>query len=429
RSRAAAARARPKPQPKPRPVPSSKKVSKERPGWIDQPPLETGMLYGTGEAPTVQEAFGQATAMISAQVQVTIQSELVDEKSSHAHASSRNGGNIQTSVQTSEHVRSTSKMVTHEVLEDVIIVDQYRDPKNQNFHVLAALDVAAIAAKEDAIVTAALTALSLAAEKLASQRTEGNALSQEALFELAAVLGDVRALGRSRIGKKVREQWEKPFRKFRRLINRALTCVEVTLTDENHITASCNGGAIANARLRTFVKGGLVELPKYIETDGAGVAKLKYGHVYGGNGVRVGFMHDLRGVAGSRWLSPEKPANKSWVSLDATRPLTVRLTVLGTRNKAEFRETAEALGSWVRRKWGAKITRRKGEIQVTLKLTFGNIAPVGSKFALSTTLALSAISSSGPIVDRTGQAGALGSSEEDVRKRALKSVIQKFQKW
>jgi len=426
-SRAAATKKRVKP--KPRVVPNSKKISRDRPGWIDQPPVEQGMLYGTGEGPTVQSAFGQATAMIAAQLQVSISSELVDERSMEARESSRNGRTVSSSAEMSERVRSTSKLMTNQVLDDVMLLDQYRDPKTQRFHVMAALDVAALAAQEEAIVNAALSALSAAAEKLARQKTQGTALSQEALFELAAVLSDVRALGRSRIGRKVQEQWEKPFRQFRRLVNRALTCVQVTINDRKQVTVTCNGGALANARLKTYVKGGLVDVPTMIETDANGTAKLKYRRVYGGERVRVGFMHDLRGVAGSRWLSPAKPPPKAWVSLTATHPLTVRLTVLGTRGNAEFRDMAEALGSWVRRKWGAKIVRGKSVVQVTLKLTFGNIDPVGDRFAMSSKITLSAIASSEPIFERTGKAGALGSSEEDVRKRALNNIIRAFQKW
>lgn len=414
---------------KPRAVPNSKKISRDRPGWIDQPPVQQGMLFGTGEGPTVQSAFGQATAGIAAQVQVTIRSEVTDERSEEARESSRNGRTVSSSVEYRERIGATSKMMTNQVLDDVIIMDQYRDPKTKRFHVLACLDMAALAAKEEAIVNAALSALSAAAEKLARQRSEGTAISQEALFELAAVLDDVKALGRSRIGRKAREHWRKPYGQFRRLVNRALTCVEVTLEGKKEITVQCNGGALANARLKTRVKGGLADIPAMIETDANGKATLTYGRVYGGERIRVGFMHDLTGVAGSRWLSPSKPSPKAWVPLKATHPLTVKLTVMGTRGDAEFNEAAEALASWVSRKWGAKVVRGKGAVQVTLKLTFGNADPVGDRFAISSGIALSATGASGPIFERSGKAGALGDSEEDVRKRALTNIIRAFQKW
>ncbi|MEC9072069.1 MAG: LPP20 family lipoprotein, partial [Myxococcota bacterium] len=244
--------------------PPARQPQTSRPDWIDRPPAADGILYGVGSGSSARDAFAQAVSMVGAQIKVTIKSEL--RVHSEESTTTESDGKERTTGR--DNVSSTTRMLVHGVLEDVVFEDQYVDKGAEETWVLASLNIAALRAKEQAVLDAVLGSLSGATERLVDRMRGEGVFDQGAMSDVIDVLIETIDMGKSKFGKKVKKKWKKPFRALKAAARGALSCLEVAdasgepLTEpldpgEHRLLFQCNGVPIVNTRLVTDVQEGL----------------------------------------------------------------------------------------------------------------------------------------------------------------------------
>ncbi|MBL6975772.1 MAG: LPP20 family lipoprotein [Deltaproteobacteria bacterium] len=414
----------------------------DRPAWVDRPPVARGILYGVGDGPDAQRAFGRALVMIAAQLQTEIRSTTT------AHASETSDtlsvGNRTAHREAShEHVSSTSRMIVGGSIDDAKLEDQWVDHAKGVTWVLASLDVGAIEQRKQALVDAVHAALAAAADRLNQGVRENGVLDQAALRDLITVIGDVRALGDTDLSREVRKSWRPAFQDFRDTVRKLVNCVEVDgdyrlpngrlvpvdrtpdlrKGSKMLLQVTCRGIPVANARLKTHADGGLVQVPPTVFSEGQGEMEVPVGTSFG-TGVRVGFAHDLESVPGAFWLSALKPSRKGQVEFGASRPSTILFEVSGGTSK-ENRFIAEEMADVALKQWGATTVERRALLKGKVRIRFGTITRPGSKVMQPVELhvALTLASQGGNLLDQTLKTGALAADEKTARADALRSVV------
>ncbi len=414
-----------------------------RPVWVDRPPHAEGILYGVGNGKTVQQAFNRALVMIAAQLQVTIRSSISQMSEENHKGTVRNGKLVKGETRTHQFIQSTSRMIVRGNLKNARLEDQWTDPKKGVTWVLASLDIAAIEKKKQALINAVFKALERATLRL-NRRMKDGVLDQNMLRDLVAVIGDVKALGRTDLGREVRKAWSRAFSRFRDNVRSLAECVEVKgtyiLPDGSRVPApdapklppgskvelqvSCHGIPIVNARLKPWVLRGLVQVPDTLYTDAKGMVTFKVGAGFG-SGIRMGFTHDMKSEPGAFWLSSLKPKRRGMIEFGAWKPATIVFHVTGGTTR-ENRSFGEELKSYARRWWGVTVTRNNPLLKGEIHLRFGNTSHPGSKVMqpVSVDIAITLAKGGGVLMDKTVKTGYLAQTPKEARARALRNLVR-----
>jgi len=415
--------------------PPARKPQSVRPDWTERPPQSEGILYGVGSGPSAQEAFAKAVSMVGAQIKVTIKSELRVDMEESTTTDSR--GKERTTGR--ENISSTTRMLVHGVLEDVVFEDQYVDKTEGVTWVLASLNVAAIRAKEQAVLNAVLSSLSQASERLVQRMQGEGVFDQGAMGDVIDVLIETIAMGKSRFGKKVKKKWKKPFRALKAAARGALACVQVSteggepLTEpldagEHQLRIQCNGVPIADARFTTVVDGGLAVISTVVRTNGEGIANLSLGKVYGRGDVSVQLEHDLSHLSGVHLLGVIEPRETSGFQVLASEPATVSLRVTGVQGE-ELTRTREAFQDLLERKWGAEAVQGGGQLEAILRVNIGSQVSVDQQQSQPISWRLTVQGPRGKLFERDDRAGALTVGAREARQEAMSNMIQKITRW
>lgn len=416
------------------------------PEWVGRIPRKKGRLYGVGHGPDLKQAFRDAIEVIAAQLEVEIQGDTRSTVSQDTEAAIRGGREVGSRTRMSAHARSTSRMIVRGVLEDVALEDQYRE-NDVLVHVLAMLDLDALRAREDALVASALHALAEGTERLTEQLSDGERIEQSALLALIATIDDVAAMGRSKLGRKVRDRWRSPLRVFKRLVERALRCVEVdlrllegnkakpiagrkSLPDRSRLRATftCRGKPIADGRIRIVILEGIVGLDDTLVTDHSGNGDFAVRDLRGKGLVRLGFRHALEDVPGAQWIGRSKPAGTAVVEIPTSRSARFSLEVTGLAGQARTR-AKHALESFVTQKWGAELANRSdADFSLTMNVALSPPQQVQGRVSQSVEATILVQGPSGKVFDERLRAGTVAKSNNEARERALSNLMRKISK-
>ena len=393
-----------------------------QPAWVLSPPYEPGKLYGVGKGATALEAFQKALVMVAAQVEAEIDAETRTEQTAETVTNKR--GRV-VSLTSTNRVEAVSQLLVKGVVEDVQLVGQWVD-KDGTVWVLAGLDTAAIAARQDAVVRQILGLLADATERVRSGLAQ-DVLDQRVLFGLADAIRQVRAIGKTKIGEEAAASWKSELRDFQDLAEDVANCVEVDGVivaggastpigsnamvrpgDRAEVTVTCRGKPLANARFRTKVQGGMAQVPGRLVTDAQGRAVLPFGEVFGSN-VQVGLVHDVPGQSGSWWLDDLRPARTARIGITAPRSATVQLDVTGG-SADENGLVATMIGEAAAAQWGATVVPSGGLLTIKGKLSTGTQREVRGSIVLPSALDLSVVFTGvpgAPLLDKRIQSGGI----------------------
>lgn len=427
------------------PAPVKVTVHEGRPAWVDRPPVAEGILYGVGSGENAQHAFNRALVMIAAQLQVTIRSSISRVDSETHKETIKNGYLLNDETKTHQYAQSTSQMIVKGTLKDAKLEDQWTDTKKDMTWVLASLDLAAIERRKQALIKAVFLALSRATARLNHRLLTDHVLDQQMLRDLIAVIGDVRALGRTSLGHDARSGWKNAFRRFRDNVRRLAQCMDVEgayiLPNGRRIPVNdapklppgsridlfvnCRGIPIVNAKIKPWVEAGLVQIPDTIYTDRKGKMEIKVGTGFG-SGIRLGFTHDMKSEPGAFWLKSMKPTRKGMIEFGAWRPATINFDVTGGTGKenGNFRDELE---SYARKWWGVTITHKKPLLKGKIRLRFGNLTHPGAKVMQPVEVDIAiTLESGGVLLDKTVKTGFLAETKEKARASALKNLVRRL---
>ncbi len=332
-------------------------------------------------------------------------------------------------------------------MDDVKLEDNYRDPRTRQVYVLASLDIAALRAKEDALVRAVYAIFARATSRLYVHLKKRKVIHQPALQELIGVLAEVKRLGLSRLGRKMRPRWRVQYRSFKRLVARFTDCLQTKavfisqgtkiegetcpkIVDDTTIilSLSCKRFPIVEARVMAHVAGGMTGLPKRLESDSRGRIKVSLGKVFGQGKVKLGFTHYLKDVDGAQYLGVFQPTHRSTVCFTSTQPARIAVKLTGVKGK-EKRMVINALKTFVAQKWGAKIVRGFAPLKGAVRVQFGNTSKVMGNFAVPVEISIVVNSDQGKLFEKKGKVGSVGETKKGVRAQALNNLLRAIQRW
>ncbi len=412
-----------------------------RPSWLDGKLAEGSVIYGVGvvrkgEASQGQErmvAFQRAVFEIAAQLQVKIDAVTKDrEETETVETTDANGRKKKASVDV-QSFSATTQLLVQATLDGVVLVDQYRDPKTGAYYVLASLDQEEIARREGAVVEAVLKALAAAAEGV-PQAFANDRLSPEIVHELGEALEQANTVGRTPIGRKVRDRWKREYEEILRLGRRLSSCADVDggldadgRTVKLHL--SCAGKAWRGARFVGTPAGGLVDLPASIATNREGDASFAIGPVYGQGQVKVGLAHDLAGTRAGFVLGLPKPSQRSTFELPATAsPLATLKVVAPTRQQGAVNALAAAVDSFASRKLGLTVDEG-GALKVIATVTLGSPQQVGARFSQPIDLNVSVVGPRGRLFDKSLRSAGLAPTRDAAESQAIQRVVDAMRGW
>lgn len=427
------------------PVPIKVTPLKARPAWVDRPPRSKGILYGVGSGKNAQPAFNRALVMIAAQLQVTIRSSITQLASESHKETIKNGWVKNDETNAHQYIQSTSRMIVRGNIKNARLEDQWTDHKKGVTWVLASLDIAAIERKKQALVNAVFLALAQATNRLNLRLHKDGVLDQQMLRDLVAVIGDVRALGRSSLGRDARSAWAGAFRRFRENVRRLAECMDVDGTyilpngrqvpvadaprlppgSRIELNVSCRGIPIVNARIKPWVKAGLVQIPETLYTDAKGKMVIKVGTGFG-SGIRLGFTHDMKSEPGAFWLGSMRPSRKGMVEFGAWKPATIAFHVTGGTPK-ENKKFGNELKSFARKWWGVTIAAKKPLLKGQIRLRFGNLTHPGTRVMQPVEVDIAVtLTKGGVLLDKTVKTGFLAQTKEKARANALRNLVRRL---
>jgi len=420
----------------------TRKAHKSRPAWIDRLPAGKGMFYGVGQGETLMKAYQRAATVVAGQVQLYINAEhTIEESESHR----RRGDDVKSSSRT--HVAESSQMFVRGLVDEVKIEDQYNVPGKKMIWILASLDMAALRKKQDALVAAVFGILERAISRINARVGTTRALEQPALVELIDVLTQVKRLGRSRIGRKVRHRWTPVYDKYRRVVERLADCVHVkavftrgeetldsspcpaaTAGTKVKMVFTCKKLVLAGARFKAMVSGGIVSLPKRLESNSKGHVTLNLGQVFGQGKVKVGFLHDLDDVDGAQWLRTTEPSQRGTICFKASEPARIKLKVTGLKGKPRALIMG-ALKALAARKWGAKIVYGSAPLNASVRIDYGNISEAMGKHAAPLMFNIVVNGREGKMFEKSSRVGSVAATPKKAREQALNNLVQAMKRW
>ena len=272
-------------------------------------------------------------------------------------------------------------------------------------------------------------------------------LHQPALYEMMAVLAEVKRLGLSRLGRKMRPRWRAQYSAYKRLVERLTECIQTKATfisggeridaencpkivDDTTIilSLSCKRWPLAEARVTSHVKGGMTGLPARMESDSKGQIKVSMGQVFGKGKVKVGFTHYLKDVDGANYLGVFEPSHRSTVCFRSTQPARMSAKITGVKG-AFKRQVYEGLRSFVAQKWGAKLVSGYAPLTAAVRVQFGNVSEAMGSYAVPLEISIVVNSKEGPLFEKKKRVGSVGDTKAKAKKQALNNLLRAIQRW
>jgi hypothetical protein len=417
------------------------------PDWLYRPPATNGVLYGVGTGDTQINGFRASLVMVAAQLEVEIRGQVSTVGRQEVSAETQNGYAVSSSVSESSQVSETSQMIVRGSLDGAEIQDVYLDPESGDYWVLSALDVGAIERGQDALVNSVMESLAQASERLIGATQDSGVIDQAALLAAVATIQDIETLGRTDIGRDVRQRWRDDVRAFKRVLKEGVDCVHlsgdfVTADGSVHpfesapvleqgsvirLSVTCGETPMAGARLRTHVSGGLVQVPDTVYTDARGNVEIVIGAAFG-QGMQLGLTHDFDGVAGAFWLGSLSPdRRRGQVAFRASRPASVGFTISGVNAQIES-ALLEEFAQLARREWGADVRESGALMTATARVRFGQHVQVRSMHSIPVEmdLNLSMSGGGGSLLNTTLRTGGVGDTEQEARANAVTGLGQRI---
>ncbi len=461
-SEVAACAARSKPAPTPRPTPPKKGAKPSgdgvfvppafpdspmppppaiRPDWLDGKRSEGALLYGVGmvkkgDAGPGQErnlALQRAVFEIAAQLQVHIDATTVDKQTNESVESTDSSGRTKRASMDSQAFSATTQLLVQASLDGVAIVDQYRDGKNGSVYVLASLDQDEIAKREQVVVDAVLRALAEAAEGV-SQAFAVDKLSPEVLYALGDALEQANTVGRSGVGRKVRNGWKAEYEKLLRLGRRLASCADVdggVGADGKTVSlqVSCAGKPWRGARFVATPSAGLVDLPGSLATNRDGAVSFSVGPAYGQSEVKVTLAHDLAGTRTASILGDTKPSQRATFEIPATASPVATLKLVMPANLTGPRDALHAaVDSFATRRLGLNV-QESGGLKVVATVTFGSSQTVGARVSQPVELNVTVVGPRGRLFEKSVRSAGFAPGAEAAQAQAVQRVVDAMRGW
>lgn len=245
-----------------------------RPGWLDRLPSREGFLFGVGTGPDPATAQHRALEFLATQLEVRLDVRSVDRQSARIH--SKDG---EQSVEESQELSTTGRFLVGRSLHAATVEDGLRT-EDGLYHVLVALDRAAMRRQEDAVVAGVLEAIGAALDRFRAARS-GPVLDADELVGLLLALDEVRNVERSPVGEGIARRWSKEARRLEALAEATLTGLRLEASKRS-LQVSLRDQPVAHLPLRLRVSGGLAEgLEREGVTDGRGRLELGLSAVRG----------------------------------------------------------------------------------------------------------------------------------------------------
>lgn len=426
-------------------------VVKSKPNWLNGKPAEGDLIYGVGiskkrEVPEdrmLLMAMQRGMLEIAAQLQVKIDSTL-EMEDAEMRSSVTRGGKTKSEHASYSAISESTRMMIQGAVEDARLVDTYKD-KGGTLWALMALDIGKIAAREQAVVESVLTMLADAAAA-AANALGADQFSQELLLRILDTLMEVRAVERTKIGKKVKGEWSKEYQGLLRLAKAMAECIEVRggylswkddageiQTNTNYLAfaVACNGKVLANAKFTASVDGGFVDLPDVLVTDDRGRGKVKIGKSFGSDRLTIALLHDLSASRGVKLLKKIRTSNKSEFEIRATAKPRANLKVQGLDLTWLGKYgLSDAIAAWLQKKWGAEIVKgNKARLKVTVLFSLNDAIEVNGRYSVPVDLSVTVTGPRGTLFEKSGRHGGLAKTEHKAREQAFKRIVRAMKKW
>lgn len=424
---------------------------KSKPGWLNGKPAEGDIIYGVGlakkrsvaEEKMLLVAMQRGMLEIAAQLQVKIDSTL-EMEDAEMSASVTRGGKTKSQHASYSSISESTRMMVQGAVEDARLVDTYKDKKGTMW-ALMSLDIGKIAAQEQAVVESVLNTLADAALAAANALTNDE-FSQELLLSILDTLMEIRAVERTKIGKKMKHLWRKEYEGLLRLAKAMAECIQVRggylswkddageiQTNKNYVAfaAACNGKRLANAKFTAKIDGGFVDMPDILETDDRGRGKVKVGKTFGSDRLTIALAHDLSGSRGAKLLKKVRTSNKSEFEIRATAKPQANLKVQGLDLSWLGKYgLSDAITAWLQKKWGAEIVKSKrAQLKVTVLFSLGDAVEVRGRYSVPVDLTVTVTGPRGTLFEKSGRHGGLAKTEHKAREQAFKRIVRAMKKW
>jgi hypothetical protein len=419
--------------------PESMPLATSRPDWLKGKRSTSSLIFGVGlvergeakEGDVRRVAAQRAIVEIAAQLQTQIDSVSVIKQSADMVSVTGPDGKTRQASTDAQSISSTSRLLVQNCVDNIKFQEFYQDPKGI-FYLLAALDVEEIARQQDAVALAVLESLAQVADSVLAA-FEGNNLTQEVIFELADAVEQAGDVGRTPMGKKVKDRWKEPVKKLERLGKHLVSCIEVKggATDPANVelTVSCMERPIRHGKFIAQIDGGIVDVPATLLTDAEGGLKFKIGTVYGHEHVKVTLAHDLADSRAAALFGDSKPAQTATFELAAAEVPKGTLKIVGLPSGATGgAQLFEVVSGFVERKLGIEIAEA-GSLKVIATVTMGTKTPVGARFSVPVDLDVTVTSPRGKLFKKSVRTAGLADSEYAAQQQALQRAVDAMRTW
>ena len=396
------------------------------PRWVTRLPTEAGKVFGSGDGGDQLSAFQAAATVLAAQLQVQVRSTLTTQESA---VRTRVGQVEQTAESASIHNAST--LIVQAALDDVRIVDSFV-AGNGRTHVLVSLDLEAIAKRKNAMVAAALAALSGPMEAIATELSAPGPVHQTYLLKLLDAVDDVQRLSASKLGRDAADGWRAQLLGARRVAGRLLGCVTaepvepvlgaLNVPADLSVRVHCQGHPWSDARFVPEVTQGLAKLPPAVTTDSRGLAAVRVDRVLGPSTVDVAFVHAPDGLS-PVWRSI--PDGRLRLPTRATP--TLRLLVQAPA-VLDGQRIQSAVAVATRRRFGAtETTAANADLQATIQIQQGPTVETYGKHSVAMKCTVLVTADGQVVFEKTAQSSFLGTSPQAAADGALASLLDRVQ--
>ena len=409
--------------------------------WIRGQASQGDVLYGVGivakgevpEPKLVITGMQRALLEIAAQVSTQINGSLYMDQAAHTAYQDNNG---RTSTQSQEYtgLSESARMMVGGSVDDARMEDQCRDAKG-TFYVLMSLDMAKVAEREGAVVASVIQSLTDATLRAAAAMNSDQ-FTQELLIEILDTLEQANAMGRSKIGHKVKDQWQKEYDGLLRLAKRMYTCLEVEggyAPNDNKtllFKTTCNGIAIRDGKYTPTVDGGIVDLPEVLTTGPQGVGKVKVGETFGQGTIKIALAHDVSASRGAQLVRSTPKNQLSRFEIEATSQPTASIKVSGLELSfwGQF-GLKDAVESWASRKWGATIVDGGGKLKIDVVFNLNPTNEVMGKKIAPVGLVITVSGPRGKLFEKEGRNAGQGATEREAREQSFKNIVRNLKDW
>jgi len=411
-----------------------------RPEWVDRGKRSSGsMLYGVGvaqphEAPGGQErvvALQRAAAEIGAQLEVQLDATMSDRQTLST-ASTTVDGRTASAERSTQQLSSTTQLLVSKSLEGMRVVDSYRDPSTKALHLLASLDLAEIAKREDAVVDSVIGGLAEAEERAAASVEKG--LEPAAMNQLFDAIARAQAVGRTQVGRRIKDRWAGQLSRSTSLAKELVRCVELKgalapWKPSVPVTMTCRDKPIRRATFNVLPSGGFIENARPFTTDDQGNGKVLVGRVFGAAPLDVVIAHDLSNTkAGPIGILGDNPEGaRTNVAPSEPADAVLRLNDVETSDQ-DAMKLVEHIEAWATRRHGLSVGD-KGPLFLRVQFNYPGSVKVGAKVSQPVEIRVAIELNGRMLAEKIGKSGGLADSQIQAKKQALVRALDVIRSW